>query len=383
MEIVKNSKKEIVKSNNLIESSYKLTTGEQRLIYLASTKLSKIMLNKELSIEEVQDLIEQARFDLIDIDVIEFKKDFNIKSKNIYGELEKTAERLFDRRIIYIDGKTIVKKRWVITCRYNKEKGSVSLQFHPDLVRDLLVFKNRYTIFQYEYAKNIKSNYAVRIYELLKQYESFGNRDFTINEFRFKLGIDDTEYPQYASLKQKIISPVIKQLNEVSDLYVEFEEVKVKRKVEKIKFIYCPKKVMIKEGKIKSKQEQLSFWNDEEIAITNNYDVVEEFNNILGITITPNQAEQLIDFATQNIEDRDLKVDITTYIRDRKSVADKYVKRKGIKDSYLSIIFSAVKDYWTLDKTKNIDDFNNYEQRKYTDEEFDNIEKMLREKGLS
>jgi plasmid replication initiation protein len=383
MEIVKNTKKEIVKSNNLIESSYKLTTGEQRLIYLASTKLSKIMLNKELSVEEVQILIEQARFDLIDIDVVEFKKDFNIKSKNIYGELEKTAERLFERRIIYIDGKTIVKKRWVITCRYNKEKGSVSLQFHPDLVRDLLVFKNRYTIFQYEYAKNIKSNYAVRIYELLKQYEGFGNREFAINEFRFKLGIDDTEYPQYASLKQKIITPVIKQLNEVSDLYVEFEEVKVKRKVEKIKFIYCPKKVMIKERKIKSKQEQLSFWNDDEISITNNYDVVEEFNSILGVTITPNQAEQLIDFATKNIEDRNLKVDTITYIRDRKSVADKYVKRNGIKDSYLSIIFSAVKDYWTLDNTKKVDNFSNYEQRQYTDEEFNNIEKMLREKGLS
>ena len=55
------------------------------------------------------------------------------------------------------DGK-IIEKRWVITCEYDPKNCCISLTFHPDLILDLLVFKNKYNNESFYYVKNNTPN---------------------------------------------------------------------------------------------------------------------------------------------------------------------------------------------------------------------------------
>ena len=156
-------KREIVKSNNLIEGSYKLTTSENRLIDLALSNLEVVMLDKNLSAEDVKSLIKQKDFELLYVYVSDYKKEYNIKNNTIYSELVETANRLYNRNITYLENNDLVKKRWVITCKIAEDRSAVAIQFHPDLISDLLVFKSDYTRFDFDVKKYIRSYYACRI----------------------------------------------------------------------------------------------------------------------------------------------------------------------------------------------------------------------------
>lgn len=362
-------KREIIKSNNLIESSYKLTMSENRLIDLALTNLEVVMLDKNLSAEEVKSLIKQKQFDEIEVNVIDYKKEYDIKNNSIYDDLAETAKRLYDRSLIYFENDDLVTKRWVITCKYKGDRCAIGLQFHPDLIPDLMVFKGSFTKFDFDVKKYIKSYYTCRIYELLKQYESFGQRKFGVDQLRFLLGIEDNEYPEYANFKQRIIKPAVEQINKSLDLYCEFEEIKNKRKVEAIRFKFIRQKVNFKS------KEQITFF-DNEVAITsehNDYNVVKEFRELLGVTISPRQVDKLVYLASESIKKYQINLSIKEYIRQKKIVVDNYAKNNEVR-SYLGAIIRAIEGNWILNTKTVASSFNNYPQRNY---DFDSLESKL------
>ena len=238
----KNYSNAIYKSNKLIESCYNLTTTQNRILYLAMTKLETRILEKNLNIKQVEDLIYRAAFDLIEIDVYTYKKTIGIKSNNLYNELEKIATELYESEILYVDDKdNFLRKRWVITCRYDNDKKGIALQFHPDLISDLLIFKSEYTkmIFD-EFANKMKKKHSFRTYELCKQYLNYGYRDFYVDDYRFKLDLSDGEYKVFKDFKKYVIDASIDEINKYTDLHLEYKELERKKIVSNLT---CLKKI--------------------------------------------------------------------------------------------------------------------------------------------
>lgn len=364
-----NRKKQIIKSNNLIESSYKLSVQEQRLIYLASTKLKTIMISKDLTIDQVKALIKSKDFDLIEINAKDFKSEFGLTTGRIYRELIDASERLFNRRIIYMDeeGK-ITKKRWVITCTYDLNNGRVLLQFHPDLITDLLIFKSKFTILELENSKTIKTTYAFRFYELFKQYLNIGYRLFELDNLRFVLGLEDTEYPKYCNLKQRVISPAINEINDSSDISVEMEEVKLRRKVIKIKF-YIKRKIKTKSVVLDDTIKQLSLF-DEICIDKDDSNILDKVREVIDNKFSPQQITEIIDIAYDTIKDNKLDIDVLEYIQSKKIIMDNYMGKHKI-DNQFGFLKTAIKDNWIETKSvinksnKQKGVFNNFKQRSY------------------
>lgn len=371
-------KKYIYKSNNLIESSYKLSVSEQRLIYMGVKKLKPIFIKHNMTKEDIeknialQQLLEKDHpFDEIEITVSEYKKEFNIKSNNIYDTMVDISKRLFDRKIQYIsESGEMVQKRWVISCSFNEMTNSIRLRFHPDLLIDMLVFKNRFTMLDYEVGKSIKNNYTYRLYELLKQYVAIGKRKFTLEQFRYKLGMNDDEYPKFANIKQKIINPSIKSLNKSSDINIEYEEIKKERKVVGVIFyikqIDIPKKVI---------HEQQVF---SEVALDiDNYDVFNKLKAILNIDITPQDAGSIFDSALVGIKNNELKnKPVFDYIEEKNKVMIDYSKVKRV-DNPIGFLKSSLEGNWTKNSIMNKGTFNNFDQRNYSKEYLDSLENQL------
>lgn len=118
---------------------------------------------------------------------------------------------------------------------YKKNEWVVELCFDPKLKPYLLELKSFFTSYHSKNIINLKSIYAIRMYELLKQYETIWNRTIRVEHLKNILSIDKNKYA-YNMFKKRVILTAQQELNQNTDIYFEFEEIKHWRKIEEIKF---------------------------------------------------------------------------------------------------------------------------------------------------
>ena len=72
--------------------------------------------------------------------------------------------------------------------------------------------------------------HSIRIYELITQYRSVGNREITVDKLKEWLQVADN-YPRWNNFKARVLDPAITEINEKSDLFVEVEQIKRGRSI--------------------------------------------------------------------------------------------------------------------------------------------------------
>jgi plasmid replication initiation protein len=211
----------LYKSNSLINSLYDLSLQEQRIV---------LILISMVNPREDQD------FRSYEMSVDMFMKIVGVEGKAYHKELDLITDKLMKRsfRIDDPDGGWL-KINWLSSCRYKKGEGSIELEISTKLRPYLLDLKSHYTSYRLKNILPLRSGYSIRIYELLKQYETIGERYLTLEEMRTLMEISDKEYPLYANFKKKVILKAQKELLEKTDLCFDFKE---KKKVRKIIGIY-------------------------------------------------------------------------------------------------------------------------------------------------
>lgn len=116
--------------------------------------------------------------------------------------------------------------------------GKLKVSFHPDVVPHILnMFKEgKYTKVFLKHALPIRSLYSVRLYELLLQYKNIGSRNVSLESLRFFLDIPDNKFVQWINIKQKILEPAKKHLQQYTDICFEYSPIKKGTKVTEIHF---------------------------------------------------------------------------------------------------------------------------------------------------
>jgi len=233
---VKMAKQElVVKSNHLIEASYQLTLNEQRVILLAITKIHR---QKPLSSD-----------DIFTIHAEDFSTYFDMDVNNTYQELIKVAERLYERTLIInqpdpdFPKLTKTKTRWISSIDYIPESGTLRLMFAQKIVPYLSMLKEQFTKYPLGAVSKMSSIYAIRLYELLKQWSVLGIREVNLEWLKQQLEID-TEYQRMFDFKKYVIEPAMTQINAHSDLQVSYTQRKTGREVTHFTFIFSPKVVV-------------------------------------------------------------------------------------------------------------------------------------------
>jgi plasmid replication initiation protein len=91
---------------------------------------------------------------------------------------------------------------------------------------------------------SFKSQYNMRVYTLLKQYDRLKEREIELYQLREMLGLRKDQYKLYANFKTDLLKPVQDELKDKSDLYFEFDEIKYGRRVGAIRFRIFTKKLI-------------------------------------------------------------------------------------------------------------------------------------------
>lgn len=210
----------VVKSNQVIEASYRLSVVEQRLVLSAIAKIPKMceVSDDEIYTVSVQDL--QA---------------LGVHEKTAYRDLKEAVNRLYDRSIsLDIDDK-LIKMRWVQRIEFIDNQSIVALRFSKDILPFISNVKANFTQYMLSEVAKMQGAYSVRVYELLIQYKTTGERSISIEDFRFMLDLG-TRYKQFNDLLKRVIEPSINEINEQSDLKVTAIPQKTGRKFTHIKF---------------------------------------------------------------------------------------------------------------------------------------------------
>ena len=360
------NEKYIYKSNNLVESSYSLSLNAQRLIYMGAKKLKPIFIKSNIKPSQLKSFLATKTFGDLKIYVTEFKNEFNIKGNYLYDTFVDVAKELWNSKIQYMsnDGK-IIEKRWVITCEYDPKNCCISLTFHPDLILDLLVFKNKYNKIQHNATKALKNSDQIRTYELLKRYVKRGVRRFELEDYRYKLAYDDDIYPEYSKLKQRKIKPTIKAINENTDIEIyDFKEIRYGRKVGAIEFY-------IRENKEAQLEE-----NEELIDDSIDPSHVENVSRILGRNLSAGMVSKITNISLNSIKDNHVDMTVYEYIEDKVKAVKNYAQNNTIRN-YMSVFLAALRENWDSEIITIQNQLWSGEQRNYSDEYMDDLERKL------
>jgi plasmid replication initiation protein len=212
------AKKElVVKSNRIVEASYRLTLNEQRIILYSICRAR----------EEQKGLFPNLP---VTISAETFTRQFpGINKSNVYLQLKEAMDALYDRSVTYydIDPETgmerVNKTRWISRASYIDGAGRVQVIFSQDVIDHITRLETEFTSYQLEKVGNMTSTHAIRIYEMLAQYREIGTRELNMKWLRNALQIADDEYKLTKNFMVKVLDVAVKQINEHSDLKVNYE----------------------------------------------------------------------------------------------------------------------------------------------------------------
>ncbi len=218
----------VTQANELVESRYNLTMGEQRLIF---TMISRIQPEDE-------------DFKPYRISLGELAEFLGIDKNHIYADCKKITKKLLEKVVEIQELGRLLQTHWVSSADYIDGTGVVNLTFDPLLKPYLLQLKGNFTSSKLDMLLSFKSQYTMRMYSLLKQYERLNSREIELHLLREILGIGKEQYKLYTDFKRNILESTQKELKAKSDLTFEFDEIKYGRRVGAIRFRIFTKKLI-------------------------------------------------------------------------------------------------------------------------------------------
>ena len=211
------NKQLVTKDNSLIGASYSLGVVEQRLIFLAI-----------IEAREQKTLIEAGG--LLRIYAQSYAKQFDVEKHTSYEAMKRAGEGLYEAGFTYskLDERSgkigHYKSRWVDKIGYIDDLGCVELVFASDVIPLITRLEARYTEYELKQVVGLQSEYAIRLYELIIQWRSVGKTNpISLTELREKLGLVD-EYKRIEAFKRRVLDLAVKQINEHTDITVEYEQ---------------------------------------------------------------------------------------------------------------------------------------------------------------
>ncbi|MBK5432188.1 replication initiation protein [Bacillus mycoides] len=210
----------VSKSNTLIEANSRLNLVEQKMLLCLASNIEP----------------NDRDFKTYTFPIKQFHDLLGLSGSTKYTELSKITKELLSKVIEIRAGEELIQVSWLSSAIYNRNKGTIDMRFDPLLKPFLLELSSKFTSYRLANVVKLKSTYAIRIYELLKQYEDLKERTISLENLRYYLDAMDV-YPNYANFKQRVLKPSQKELNQKTDISFEFEEIKSGRKVQKIRFI--------------------------------------------------------------------------------------------------------------------------------------------------
>lgn len=213
------SKPTIIKATNLIEKRNLLNEMKITYFTMQEARIFSIYLSK-VNARDIDTRL--VRFKLDDFLAI-----VNIRKANISKLMETTNKLLSIIINIPDDNGGYSAFQLFKKCKVYKDNENNEWCFEIDAHDEALplIFELQNMYFTYEIGNLLRLNSfnQMRMYEILKQYETAGSRVLSIEKLKELLGIQKNEYPRFNNFKQWVLDSCQRALQENTDITFTYE----------------------------------------------------------------------------------------------------------------------------------------------------------------
>lgn len=228
----------VIKSNELIQKTrYSLSTQSQKIILYLISKIRA----------------EDTEFKMVTFKISEFCELCGIENRSgrTYDSVKKTLKTLADKSVwIYLDDGRETLMRWIERPYIDSKSGTIQIKIDELMKPYLLQLRKKFTQYNLYYTLPMRSQYSIRLYEFLKSFEYKKAFEFDIEELKKMFMAEN--YSRYPDFKNRVLRPAISEVNEYTDIYITYKEIKSGRKYSSIYFMVEKKEDFI---------EQLKAWH--------------------------------------------------------------------------------------------------------------------------
>ena len=219
----------VVKRNDLIQKSrHQLDLQEQKIILYT---ISKIKPKDTDFSEQVFSVAEFCRLCGLDKD-----------NGGNYAYIKKTLKDLSDKSIwVTLDDGSETLFRWINDVTISKQSGLIKVKLHEKMKPYLLELKENFTQYELVYTLAMRSQYSVRLYELLKSYQYKKFVAFDIDKLKIILFAE--KYNRGGDFKDRVLEVATNEINRLTDILVTYELIKVGRRFAEVEFRITQKNI--------------------------------------------------------------------------------------------------------------------------------------------
>ncbi len=235
--------KQVAVSNRLIEARYRLSVFQIRLIWLFASQIKKgeedfrfyqvpirdIVRLVGKGTKRAHEKIEEAVTGLIGSVVEIPTKSLEASFKPAHGAGKRTRNRDW------------AKAAWVASAEYKSAEGIIEFEFSEKLKPYLLSLTREFTVLEFQNLLSLSSKYSIRIYMLLRQYRSIGERTISLDKLRYALALEPGQYERFNDFSRFVLDLAQREVSQKTDISFTWQGLKNGRRFNRIKFAITTK----------------------------------------------------------------------------------------------------------------------------------------------
>ena len=216
----------VVKQNDLVQKArYKLDLVQQKTIMYLISKINSI---KDVEFQEITVDIK----DLCEIMGVQYN------GKNL-KDFKDNIQKLSDKSMWVDTGNKIRLMRWLQRVDIEKGTTTVTVKFDELMAPYLLKIKDCFVGYRLANVLPMKSQYSLRLYEIIKSHEAQGKWTVLVSELRDLLLIPEEQYTDWRNFSQRVLNMAILEICNFTDLVVAYEPKRKDRKIHSLTFEMC------------------------------------------------------------------------------------------------------------------------------------------------
>lgn len=215
----------IAKQNKLVrEARYNLSTQQLKVLAFIFSKIKP----DDTELKEYAISVE----DYCKIAGIDYDNGGN------YAFIKRTLRELADESFWWKDETTgdEILVRWLQDVRLRRSTGTVYVKLHERIQQYVIGLTGDITIYQLFAILALRSNYAIRIYELLKSYQYRESDSYIFDLDELKRLLMAEHYTNFKDFRRSVLEVAEKEINRYTDLFVSWEGIRKGKKVIQVKF---------------------------------------------------------------------------------------------------------------------------------------------------
>lgn len=159
----------------------------------------------------------------------------SMDKKFAYDVIRKTMLELNKKPIEFKKNNEKFFWNWFTGFSYKEGEGEFTFQINPTIQPYLLALKEHFTKYRLASVYQFKAASTWKLYENLNRWKKTGAWYIELEELKKLLGVEG-KYTRFNSLRERLIEPSLKEINQKSDLAIHYEKETNHRVVVALKF---------------------------------------------------------------------------------------------------------------------------------------------------